>query len=166
MGACSPYRVYNLPKALERFYEPRWGKSTRRNDRWYFGTLELNPLTEDDIELREITLMVSVAEANLISSHKFRNRKRDAAYASYLVGASSADVDDVIPVTVRIPWPRDVKAPREMPLVPGTLTNHRRFCFTVPNPPETKRFSEKTLVTAALLRTLSYKLDLTSTIRY
>ncbi|WP_457620287.1 hypothetical protein [Methanopyrus sp.] len=166
MGTCSPYRVYNLPKAFERFYEPRWGKFTRRNDRWYFGTLELDPLTEDDIELREITLMVPIAEVNLISNHKFRNRKRDAAYASYLVGPSSTDVDDVIPVTVRIPWPKDVKAPREMPLVPGTLTHHRRFCFTVPNPPETKRLSEKTLVTAALLRTLSHELGLTSAIRY
>ncbi|WP_456481967.1 hypothetical protein [Methanopyrus sp.] len=165
MGTCSPYRVYTLPKVFERFYEPRWGKFTRRNDRWYFGTLEMEPLTEDDVELREITLMVPIAEANLISNQKFWNRKRDAAYASYLVGPSSVD-GDVIPVTVRIPWPKDVEAPREMVLIPGTLTHHRRFCFTVPNSPETKKLSEKTLVMAALLRTLSHELGLTSAVRY
>ncbi len=168
----SPYRVYTLPRVMERFYEPRWGRRARREDRWYFGALELEPLTEDDLELREIVLNVPVSEANLLTDRKFKNRKRDAAYASFLLqpgprkaGAHDHEVNS-IPVSVRIPWPRDVEAPREISLVPGSLTDHRRFCFTVPCPPETERFSEKVLVTAALFRTLALREDLGAPVRY
>jgi len=157
----SPYRVYLLPRLLERFYEPRWGRRPRREDKWYFGALELDPLTEDDVELRELVLNVPVAEANLLTSRKFKHRKRDAAYASLLVRRPEEDLE-CIPVSVRIPWPKDVPAPREITLVPGALTDHRRFCFTVPNPPKTRHLSEKALVTAALFRTLALREGLNS----
>jgi len=150
----SPYRVLQLPRAWERFYEPRHGRPCRP-DMWYFGNLEFEPLTDDDLELKTVDLLAPVADVVVVSDREFKHRKRDAAYVSYLLGAEVPE--DHVVVTTKIPWPKDVPCPDEIPLAPGTLTSMKRFSFTIMTPVRSERFSDKALITAALFRALAIR---------